>query len=41
MKNFSITPTDKNALELLRIDPINRNNSVFRFIKLIDTVEGG
>jgi hypothetical protein len=41
MKSFSVVPTDKNALELLRIDPINRNNSVFRFIKLIDAVEGG
>jgi len=41
MKSFSIAPTDENALELLQLDPINRNNSVVRFIKLIDAVEGG
>ena len=40
MKNFSITPTDENALDLLAKNPINRNASVTRFIKLIDSVEG-
>lgn len=40
MKNFSIMPTEENALKLLHENPIGRNNSVFRFIKLIDALEG-
>lgn len=40
MKNFSTMPNDENALALLQKDPIGRNSSVFRFIRLIDSVEG-
>lgn len=40
MKSFSIVPTEKNALDLLRKDPIRRNESVFRFIQLINAIEG-
>lgn len=40
MKNFSVIPTDENALALLQKDPVGRNLSVFRFIKLIDSVDG-
>lgn len=40
MKNFSILPTEENALGLLMSNSLGRNDSVFRFLKLIDVAEG-
>ncbi len=40
MKSFSILPTEENALELLMSNSLGRNQSVFRFLKLIDATEG-
>lgn len=40
MENFNIVPTEKNAFDLLLKDPIRRNESVFRFIQLIDAIDG-
>lgn len=38
MKNFSLKPTQKNAIELLRTNPIGRNNNLFQFIKLLGNI---
>lgn len=35
MKNYSLKPTDENALILLRDNPIGRNSNVFGFINLL------
>lgn len=40
MKNYSLQPTDKNAIELLKTNPIGRNRSVFRFVELLDNIDG-
>lgn len=40
MKSFSILPTEENAFELLMSNSLGRNQSVFRFLKLIDAAEG-
>lgn len=40
MKRFSILPTEENAFELLMSNSLGRNQSVFRFLKLIDAAEG-
>ena len=39
MKDYSVSPTDSHALELLLSDPLKRNEAVFRFIKMIDTID--
>ena len=39
MKNYSTKPTDENALELLRTDPIGRNKDVYRFINLLSRLD--
>lgn len=39
MKNYSISPTDEHAAELLQVDPIGRNNHIKRFLQLLDTIE--
>ena len=39
MKNYSMKPTDENAIEFLRTDPIGRNSSVFRFITLLNNIQ--
>ena len=39
MKNYSLQPTDENAIELLRTDPIGRNDNVFRFVELLNNID--
>jgi len=39
MKNYSLKPTEENALELLRANPILRNQYVFRFAKMLSYME--
>lgn len=39
MKNYSLQPTDENAIELLRTNPIGRNDNVFRFIELLNNID--
>lgn len=39
MINYSLKPTDENAIELLRADAIGRNRSVFRFIELLGNIQ--
>ena len=39
MKNYSTSPTDQNAVELLKSNPLGRNNAVFRFLQLIDSID--
>ena len=39
MKNYSMKPTDENAIEFLRTDPIGRNSIVFRFITLLNNIQ--
>lgn len=39
MKNYSTLPTDENAFDLLKEDPLKRNPAVFRFLQLIDAVD--
>ena len=35
MKNYSLKPTDENAIQFLKENPIGRNDKVFRFIDLL------
>lgn len=39
MTNYSLKPTDENALELLRTDPIQRKKYVQRFVKILSRME--
>lgn len=39
MKNYSTSPTDENAFNLLKSDPLKRNSAVFRFLQLIDAID--
>lgn len=39
MKNYSLQPTDENAIELLRTNPIGRNDNVFRFVELLNNID--
>lgn len=39
MKNYSFKPTDENALEFLKTDPIRRNVYVQRFIQMLTRME--
>lgn len=39
MKNYSISPTDQNAVELLKGNPLGRNDAVFRFLQLINSID--
>ena len=39
MKNYSTSPTDQNAVELLKSNPLGRNNAIFRFLQLIDSID--
>lgn len=39
MKKYSLKPTDENAINLLREDPIGRNINVFRFISLLNHIQ--
>ena len=39
MKNYSTSPTDQNAVELLKSDPLRRNNAVLRFLQLINSID--
>ncbi len=39
MKNYSLKPTEENAIELMRVNPINRNENVFRFVSLLDNIK--
>jgi len=41
MKNYSINPTDKNAIEMFRSDAIGRNKEIVRFINLLDAISNG
>ena len=39
MKNYSLVPTEENALELLKANPIGRTEDVLRFIELLSNME--
>ena len=39
MKNYSLAPTDENAYEMLRTNPIGRFDDVFRFVELLSHME--
>ena len=39
MTNYSLKPTDENALELLKTDPIQRKKYVQRFTKILSRME--
>lgn len=39
MKNYSTSPTDQNAVELLKSDPLRRNHAVLRFLQLISSID--
>lgn len=39
MKNYSLKPTDENAIDLLQKNPIGRNRNVFRFISLLSQID--
>ena len=39
MKNYSLKPTNENAIKMLREDPIGRREDIFRFIHLIDAID--
>ena len=39
MKNYSLKPTEENAIELLKSNPIRRNMNLFRFIDLLDNIK--
>lgn len=39
MKNYSLKPTDENAIKLLRDNPIGRNGNVLRFISLLSQIQ--
>lgn len=39
MKNYSYSPTEENVLSLLKSDPIQRRNDVFRFVDLLSHME--
>jgi len=41
MKNYSLNPTNENALSMFRNDTIGRNREIARFIQLLDAIEGG
>ena len=39
MKNYSLAPTDENAYEMLKANPIGRSDDVFRFVELLSHME--
>ena len=39
MKNYSLAPTEENAYEMLRTNPIGRSDDVFRFVELLSHME--
>ena len=39
MKNFSLNPTEENALDLLGTNPIGRTEDVLRFVELLSNME--
>lgn len=39
MKNYSLKPTEENALQLMKSDPIGRNQAVFRFVQMLDNID--
>lgn len=39
MKNYSLNPTEENALDLLRTNPIGRTEDVLRFVELLSNME--
>lgn len=39
MKNYSMLPTDENAIVLLKSDSLGRNAAVFRFLQIIDSID--
>lgn len=41
MKNYSLKPTDENAIDLLRQNTIGRNEDVFNFIRLLMHMKDG
>ena len=39
MRNYSLNPTEENAYKLLRENPIQRNEYVFQFVRLLTHME--
>jgi len=39
VKNYSLSPTEGNAIEMFRTDSIGRNQDILRFINLLDAID--